>query len=93
MSNRFRNSNQYKVLAAAVVKRAKLNGLPCYRCGVPLRPGDRVDADHVIPLADAPHLVLDPSNLRASHASCNRSHGATMGNLRRGRLLFTSREW
>lgn len=31
--------------------------------------------DHVIPLADAPCLALDHSNLREAHRSCNSSKG------------------
>lgn len=38
---------------------------------------DAFEPDHYHPVKTHPHLREDPANLRASHASCNRSRGDT----------------
>ena len=62
----------------------------CARCGLTLadKPGDTWDAGHA---EDGRPGGL----LRPEHSSCNRSAGATEGNLRRkvGGVLRTSRNW
>lgn len=42
----------------------------CQVCGVHLGKGTAT-VDHIIPVSLAPHLRLDPSNLRAACRSCN----------------------
>ena len=51
----------------------------CALCGRPPTLTDRLEADHIVPLAlgGAP-LALD--NLRAAHKSCNARRGAQLGN-------------
>jgi len=56
-------------------------GAPCPFCGRPMLAGQLLDADH--PTARA---VGGGGGLRWSHRFCNRSAGARLGNLLRGRL-------
>lgn len=55
---------------------------PCHICGQPidyfLEPSSAPDSwepDHLIPVARAPELELDLSNIAASHMRCNRVRG------------------
>ena len=45
----------------------------CWICGESARPDDPLEVDHVVPRAEGGATVR--SNLRAAHASCNRSRG------------------
>ena len=55
----------------------------CYRCGQPIHPTDQWDTDHPDPLITGGNPA---GPVTPSHASCNRSHGAAIGNrARRGR--------
>ena len=55
---------------------------PCLICGQQIDYGAKsqtesaFEADHVHPVSTHPHLAFMASNLRPSHASCNRSRGA-----------------
>jgi 5-methylcytosine-specific restriction endonuclease McrA len=43
----------------------------CHLCGVPFQPGDKIQADHLVPAA----YVTDISQLAPAHAHCNQSRG------------------
>src|SRR6266566_2511439 len=45
----------------------------CWLCGHPALPSDPLEVDHVVPRSKGGATVR--SNLRAAHASCNRSRG------------------
>lgn len=55
---------------------ALVPGTPCPRCGEPMTPDQALDLDHTDDRQ---------GYLGLSHASCNRSHGATLGNRMRAR--------
>lgn len=57
------------------------DGTPCPFCRRPMLDGQRLDADHSNPRV----LGGAGSELRWSHAGCNRREGARLGNLLRGR--------
>ena len=55
---------------------------PCWLCGQPidyqaaaLHP-NAFEVDHYLPRRDYPELILEETNFRPSHCSCNRSRGA-----------------
>jgi hypothetical protein len=50
----------------------------CIRCGGPILPGQAVDLDHVVP-----RMAGGQGPRMLSHSSCNRSHGARIGNAAR----------
>jgi hypothetical protein len=52
----------------------KAYGKPCARCGMPILPGQALDAGHSTALAHDPHSKAD----RIEHALCNRRAGARM---------------
>lgn len=67
---------------------------PCQRCGRPVYADDAWDLGH----PDGADLVLggDGEGSAPEHRACNRSAGATLGNLlRQGRVPFVrvSRDW
>jgi len=72
------------------------DGEPCARCGEPMYrwQAAQLDADHV----ENSKAAGEPPDA-LSHASCNRSHGATQGNLARAGHMpqlaepRTSRAW
>lgn len=78
-------TQRWKVLRLSIVTAAVRSGAPCGFCGLRLTAEDRIDVDHIEPVSVAPHRIFDRSNLRPAHASCNRSHGAAMGNRARRR--------
>lgn len=49
---------------------------PCSRCGLPVRPGEPFDVDHLDPVLLYPDAVLDLSRMAVSHPGCNRAAGA-----------------
>ena len=49
---------------------------PCSRCGLPCRPGEAFDVDHLDPVLFHPEAVLDLSRMSVSHPGCNRAAGA-----------------
>ena len=49
----------------------------CWLCGEPAHPDDPLEVDHVVPRSKGGATVR--SNLRAAHASCNRSRGGRGG--------------
>jgi hypothetical protein len=63
----------------ARVAKAGVWGTPCARCGQPILPGQAWDLDHV----DELWIDGGAGRLLPSHASCNRRHGARVGNQRR----------
>lgn len=73
-----RHTNTYRKNRALL----KAQGLPCWLCGQPIDYTlDRTDpnhfqADHVYPIETHPELALDPANLKAAHASCNKQRGS-----------------
>lgn len=52
------------------------DGMPCWRCRRPMHAWQRLDLDHVRPVA----LGGMRGMTRLVHAYCNRSAGASMGN-------------
>lgn len=42
---------------------------------LPAKHADSWTADHVIPLIEAPHLAMEPSNIRPAHRRCNSAKG------------------
>lgn len=76
----------YQVQAKRVRDRANADPTTlCWRCGQPARRGDPWQAGHVVDGSVG-------GALRAEHASCNASAGATLGNRRRIGLN-TTRAW
>ena len=71
--DRERNGPRYTptMRRAAAKIRADAIGKTCPRCGLPIQPGQAVDAGHAIDRARAPGTLPD----RPEHASCNRSAG------------------
>jgi len=43
----------------------------CHICGIPFQPGDKIQADHLVPAA----YITDISQLAPAHAYCNQSRG------------------
>jgi hypothetical protein len=68
-----RSSAAWKQLRARLVAQAT----HCAVCGVwldkdaPPRSRWRPSVDHILPLADFPHLAYDVGNLRVVHSGCN----------------------
>lgn len=78
----------WKKLRAHVLSLATVCGICgriwCPKCGGP------VDvADHVLPVSRYPHLALDPTNVQAAHACCNRAKGNRLDY----RVYTQSRVW
>lgn len=70
------------VRAKAAALAAMPDGWPCVYCRLPMYRWQRLDFDHVIPLI----LGGRPDGeRRLTHARCNRSAGARLGNRRRAR--------
>ncbi|WP_026048757.1 HNH endonuclease [Actinomyces timonensis] len=91
-----RDSRAWKTLRTRITNDAKQHNLPCAICGLPIHYGARPnqpnapEVDHIKPWRDAPHLRLDPANLRITHSACNRSRGATTSTPDLG---TTSQQW
>lgn len=62
-------------------------GTPCPLCGQVMHEWQALDLDHAVPLVLGGSEVGD----RITHARCNRSTGATLGNRLRGNRA--SRDW
>lgn len=64
-------------MRAEVLARSQVCWLCGYTIDIALPRTHRMSAtvDHVIPRAVAPHLALDPSNLRPAHRACNSAKG------------------
>jgi 5-methylcytosine-specific restriction endonuclease McrA len=91
-SNQGLSSRPWRRLRAQVLEL----GHPCWICGHPI---DRAlpaqhpmsaTVDHIIPRAIAPHLSLDPTNLRAAHKRCNSRKGKKLVS---DQVSNTSRIW
>src|SRR2546429_8939832 len=59
----------------------------CWLCGHLARPNDPLEVDHVVPRSKGGATVR--SNLRAAHASCNRSRGGRGQGHREGTASLT----
>lgn len=75
-------SSRWRYVRKLAWERDRKAKAPCHICGQPidysLEPSSGPEAyepDHVIPVAKRPDLELDLSNIKASHARCNRSRG------------------
>jgi 5-methylcytosine-specific restriction endonuclease McrA len=55
---------------------AMVEGTPCPNCGLPMSKAQALELDHVIPRA----MGGTDGVTRLTHAKCNRSSGATLGN-------------
>ena len=75
------------------------NNAPCHICGQEIdytaKHGshDAWEPDHVIPRSKRPDLIYDMANIKASHASCNRSRGNKSLNANKQSAITTSRNW
>ncbi|WP_080651188.1 HNH endonuclease [Alloscardovia omnicolens] len=93
-------SSQGKNLRKACYQRDAHSNQPCWICHLPIdytlgmyKPGKSTNCyepDHVKPRAKYPELTLDPTNIRASHAHCNRSRGKKAG---KNELGTPTRQW
>ena len=63
----FYDSQAWKVLRRQIVSR---DGYRCTVCHVPLT-SSRARVDHIVRMKDAPHLALEPSNLRTLCGRCD----------------------
>ena len=97
-NNKGRRGYAWRKLAAQV----KAEETHCWRCGELVDPRLRYphpmsgSVDHIIELDRAPHRLLDRTNLRLAHFSCNSSAGATYGNHKRNNTApppTHSRDW
>jgi hypothetical protein len=62
---------------------------PCPLCGHIMYEGQALDCDDIVPIVMGG--THDINNKRITHASCNRSAGATLGNQLRAK--HASRDW
>ena len=68
---------------AALREQIKATHPACYWCGQAINyqavypADDSFTVDHIKPWSTHPELREDPSNLKASHAKCNKVKGAT----------------
>ena len=80
-----KNGARWRTLKAQAFDRDRTRNAPCARCHQPIdytitpdeytyRPNAH-EPDHIKPRSTHPHLTYELSNLRPSHASCNRSRG------------------
>lgn len=97
MSSRRGGSRWQTVRRMAFNRDVKANSV-CWICGRPIdytapaNDPDSWEPDHVKPVSLYPELEFDLSNIRPSHASCNRSrgNGTRFGD---DRLGNPSRKW
>jgi 5-methylcytosine-specific restriction endonuclease McrA len=68
-------TNRWTRLSKALRTRWRAEGVACNICSRPITAEQAMDVDHVVPVADAPHLAYELSNLVPAHASCNRRKG------------------
>jgi 5-methylcytosine-specific restriction endonuclease McrA len=59
---------------AALIRTALANGQSCELCGCPLRLGERLHLDHVLPISRGGSNAL--GNVRVVHAACNLHRGS-----------------
>ena len=67
-------TSAWQQVARQVVQAADV----CALCGQPPTLTDRLEADHIVPLALG-GAALDRDNLRAAHKSCNARRGQRLG--------------
>lgn len=78
-----------------IVTELRSRRLPCWLCGhlidysLPPNHRDSFTVHHRVPLAVAPHLAEDPTNLAPAHRSCN----SRQGDNPEPPPLATSRRW
>ena len=77
-----RDTATWRKLRLQCFKRDKAANARCWLCGgaidysaKPSTTPDSWEPDHLIPVARAPELELDLSNIAASHMRCNRARG------------------
>ncbi len=63
--------SKWQAFAKAIAATWIREGRPCGWCGRPLRPGQTLDVDHIVTLAQAPERRFDPTNLRVCHHWCH----------------------
>lgn len=75
------SGEEWRRLRSKLFKRARETDAPCWICGGRIdylaEPGtpNAWEPDHVISPLDRPELAHDVTNIRDSHASCNRRRG------------------
>lgn len=55
--------------AAMVISDARVRNLPCWLCGAPFKPGEKITAEHMVPKRHGGSDELD--NLAPAHERCN----------------------
>lgn len=68
----FYTSTEWRKTRAAILAR---DGHTCTLCGS----SERLQVDHITPRTAAPHLALEPSNLRTLCIHCNSKKGTRTG--------------
>ena len=64
-------TGQYSGSYARLARIVRATAQVCHICGIPFQPGDKIQADHLVPAA----YVTDISQLAPAHAWCNQSRG------------------
>jgi len=67
--------NRWTRLSKRLRTEWRAQGVSCHLCGLPIRPDQEMDVDHLEPVNVAPHRAHNLMNLAPAHASCNRSKG------------------
>lgn len=62
---------QYKGAYARLARIVRATAQVCHLCGIPFQPGDKIEADHLVPAT----LVTHISQLAPAHAACNQRRG------------------
>ena len=81
------SGKRWETIRNIAYKRDRAANAPCWICGQPIDYRAKVnphtgeynpmawEPDHYLPRAEYPELTYDLSNIRPSHAGCNRSRG------------------
>ena len=99
------SGKRWETIREIAYKRDRAADAPCWICGQPIdyraKSSNRDynprawEPDHVLPRSEYPELTYDLTNIRPSHAYCNRSRGQSDGAeaASRNRLGKRSRDW
>src|SRR5260370_1228095 len=76
-------SGSWQRIRKALIASGLWIGMPCWRCGLPMLPGQKLDLGHVVDVADGG--MGGPVALE--HSSCNRRAGGKAGTELRAKRL------